>query len=82
MAVDGGARGGEEVGDLLDGALAGVVELLGECDLLRVETRSAATGAAAGASGGQPVACVGERSSENQTQNAEVGDGSSPWCPN
>jgi hypothetical protein len=34
MSVNGGASDVEDVGDLLDGALAGVVELLGKHDLL------------------------------------------------
>lgn len=50
----------EEVRDLLDGPLPGVVELLGERDLLGVEPWSTAAAAAAGARGGKSVACVGD----------------------
>ena len=43
MPVDRGARDVEDVRNLLDGALTGVVELLREDDLLRVEPRSTST---------------------------------------
>ena len=60
MAVDGGARDVEDVGDLLDGALAGIVELLRESDLFWVEPGTPATLAASGAGGGEPVARVSD----------------------
>ena len=46
VAVDGGAGHGEDVGDLLDGVLATVVELLGEGGLLGCELAAAAVAAA------------------------------------
>ena len=71
MAVDGGARDVEDVGDLLDGALAGVVGLLRESDLLRVEPGSPATPAALSAGGGEPVAGVGQMSSRWSSASTE-----------
>src|ERR1035438_1450128 len=47
VSVDGGAGHAEEVGDLLDGVVAGVVELLCEGDLLGVEPGPAAASASA-----------------------------------
>jgi hypothetical protein len=41
VPVHGGAGNAEEVGDLLDGALPSVVQLLGQRDLFRIEPRSA-----------------------------------------
>ncbi len=58
MSVDGGARHAEEVGDLLHGALAGVVELLREQDLLGRESWPSPAFASAGARGGESVAGV------------------------
>jgi len=49
VAVDGGAGHAEDVGDLLDGVLATVVELLGEGGLLGCELAAAAAAAAAAA---------------------------------
>jgi hypothetical protein len=60
VPVDGGARHPEEVCDLLDGFLAGVVELPGEGDLFGVEFRAPAAVASAGACGGESVARVGD----------------------
>jgi hypothetical protein len=59
MPVDGGARDVEDAGDLLDGALAGVVEPLYEDDLLSAELGSTAAHAASGAGRGKAVAGVG-----------------------
>lgn len=58
MPVDGGAWHLEEVCDLLDGFLSGVVELLCQGDLLGV--RAPAAPAATSAGGGEPVAGVGD----------------------
>jgi hypothetical protein len=60
MPVDRGAWDVEDVCDLLDGALAGVVELLCESDLLGVQLRATSALATAGASGCEPVASVGD----------------------
>jgi hypothetical protein len=60
VPVDGGAGNAEEVGDLLNGALTRVVELLGERDLLGVEPRSAAALTSAGAGSGESVAGIGD----------------------
>jgi hypothetical protein len=57
VPVDGGAGHAEDVGDLLDGVLAGVVELLGEGGLLGCELAAAAA-AAAGAGCFQAVVGV------------------------
>ena len=46
MPVDGGAGHAEEIGDLLDRVLAGIVKLLRENGLLRVESWSPPTLAA------------------------------------
>ena len=40
MPVDSGPGDAEDVGDLLDSALAGVVELLGQGDLFGIELRA------------------------------------------
>jgi len=53
-------RGTEKVGNLLDGALPSVVELLGERDLLTVERWSTTALASASPGGGEPIACVGD----------------------
>lgn len=58
MTVDARAGHAEQVGDLLDGVVAGVVELLGEGDLLAVEPWAAGAVASAGAGAGEPVARV------------------------
>jgi hypothetical protein len=58
MPIDGCARNAKEVGDLLDRALAGVVELLRQSDLLGVKPRSSSALAAASAGGREPVARV------------------------
>ncbi len=60
VAVDGGSGNGEQVGDLLDGAIAGVVELLGVKGLRWCEFRAASADAAAGSGGGEAVAGVGD----------------------
>jgi len=59
VSVDGGARDAEDVCDLLDGALAGVVALLCESDLFGVELGSTSALAASGAGGCESVAGVG-----------------------
>ena len=58
MPVDGGARDSEEIRDLLDRLLAGVVELLCEGYLLGIEPWAAAPLAATSACGGESVARV------------------------
>lgn len=60
VVVDGGAGDAEEVGDLLDGLLPRVVELLGEGGLVGCEAGASAADAAAGAGGGEAVAGVGD----------------------
>ncbi|MEP7332668.1 MAG: hypothetical protein ABI692_11300 [Terracoccus sp.] len=60
VAIDGGAGDAEQCGDLGDGLVAGVVELLGEGGLLCREPGSAAADAAAGPGGGQAVAGIGD----------------------
>jgi len=59
VAVEGAAVDLEDVGDLLDGVAALVVEPLRGRDLRGVEYRPTAAVAAAGAGGGEPVAGVG-----------------------
>ena len=59
MAVDGAAGHGEHAGDLGDGVLPGVVEALGEGDLVGAEFGGSSTAATAGARGGESVAGVG-----------------------
>jgi len=60
VAVDGGPGDAEEGGDLGDGFVAGVVELLGECGLFGGELGFAAADPAAGPGGGEAVAGVGD----------------------
>jgi hypothetical protein len=60
VPVDGCAGHAEEVSDLPDGVVTGVVELLCEGDLLGVEPGPAAAPATASARGGESVAGVGE----------------------
>jgi hypothetical protein len=60
VPIDGSTWHPEEVCDLLNGFLAGVVELLGEGDLFGVEFRAPASVAAASACGGESVAGVGD----------------------
>ena len=60
MSVDRGSGDAEDVGDLLNSALAGVVELLGERNLLGVEFRSPAAFAATSTCRGESVARVGD----------------------
>jgi len=51
--------GAEDVGDLLHGVFTGVVEPLGECDLVGVEPRPSATVASSRAGRGKAVTRVG-----------------------
>ena len=60
VAVEGGAGDAQQVGDLLHGVLAGVVELLCVPGLRWAEGGAPAAGAAAGSGGGQAVAGVGD----------------------
>jgi hypothetical protein len=53
-------RGTLKISDLLDGALARVAELLGERDLFWIELGASAALATSRASGGEPVAGVGD----------------------
>jgi hypothetical protein len=57
VAVDGGAGHGEDLGDLGDGFLSGVVELLSQLNLMRGEFGFAPSFSASGARGGQAFAC-------------------------
>jgi hypothetical protein len=63
VPVDGGAGRAEGVGDLLDGVVAGVVELLCDGDLPGVESGPAAAGASASARGSEFVAVLATISS-------------------
>ncbi len=60
VAVEGGAGDAQQVGDLLHGVLAGVVELLCVPCLRWAEGGAPAAGAAPGSGGGQAVAGVGD----------------------
>jgi hypothetical protein len=60
VAVDGGAWSFEQVRDLLNGVVAGVVEFLGVDGLLGGELGPAAAFSATGTGGCQPVAGVGD----------------------
>lgn len=59
MAVDGGAGDVEQVGDLLDCVVTGVLELLGKFCLAGGEFGPAAAGATASPGSGEAVAGVG-----------------------
>jgi hypothetical protein len=58
VSIDGCPRDAEEVRDLLDSTVPGVIQLVSEYALLGIEPRSPAAFAAAGASGGQTVTSV------------------------
>lgn len=60
MSVDGGAGHAKEVGDLLDGLLPGVIELLSKSSLVGAEAGPATSDSAAGAGGREAVAGVGD----------------------
>ncbi len=60
MSVDGGSRYFEDVCDLLHGFLSGVVQVLGDCDLVGVEFGSSSACASACSSCGESVAGVGD----------------------
>src|SRR5699024_10985604 len=60
VAIEGGAGHLEVRGDLGDGLLAAVVELLGQLDLVRAQLGFAPTGTAAGAGSGQSFVGVGD----------------------
>jgi hypothetical protein len=60
VPIDSGAGNAEEVGDLLDGMVTGVVELLRESNLLGVEPGPAAPRAAASSRRRESVASVGQ----------------------
>jgi hypothetical protein len=71
MSVDRGARDVEDVCELLDGALARLVELLGEHDLFWVDLGASAALATSRASGGDPsrvLATISSRCSSARTE--------------